>query len=115
MAFVGDAVLDTMVRTMLVAQEKYPMKSLHRRTVRHVNATAQAKAYHVLIQEVDDEEKDILRRGRNAKVSRVPRSATLEEYTKATAVEALFGYLYLCQRTQRIGELFQILWQSQQG
>ena len=53
-----------------------------------------------------EEEETVYRHGRNAKPKTVPKSATVAEYAHATALEALFGWLYLKQRYDRINELF---------
>ena len=85
-----------------------PANKLHRLSVKRVNAAAQARAYAVLEAALDAEERDILRRGRNAHTSRVPKSCTPEDYRKATAIESLFGYLYLKGDRARLALLFEL-------
>ena len=72
-------------------------------------SAAQAKAVQVILPSLSDEEHAVFRRGRNARVSGIPKGCTIEEYHHATAFEALFGWLYLCGRQQRLNELFDII------
>ena len=106
LAFVGDAVFELMVRRMLLCRGGMPAGKLHRMAVQRVSAAAQARAYEALEAQLSPEEQDILRRGRNAHTSRVPKSCTPEDYRKATAIEALFGYLYLKEDKARLAQLF---------
>lgn len=98
-----------LAREVLLEDGTLPPGQLHQKSVDIVNAGAQAKGYDIILPLVTDEESIILRRGRNATVSRAPKSCSLEEYHKATALEALFGFLYLSQRNDRILELFDII------
>ena len=82
------------------------MDRLHRDTIAMVNATAQAKFVDKLVPLLTEEELAYYRRGKNAHVHAVPKSATPAQYAKATGLEALFGALYLAGQTKRINELF---------
>ena len=53
-----------------------------------------------------EEERSVYKRGRNAKVNSVPHHAEIAQYHAATALEALFGWLYLLGRRERLEELF---------
>ena len=106
LAHIGDAVYELMVRTYLVTRGKETNRSLHRATVALVSAGAQARAAERIMPRLTEEERDVFRRGRNAKVHAIPRAATHDEYHTATALEALFGYLYLRGRMERLNELF---------
>jgi ribonuclease-3 family protein len=106
LAFIGDGVYELLVRERLLGSGSMPANKLHALSVRRVCASAQAKAYTGLEEVLTGEEADILRRGRNANTTKVPKSCTPDEYRKATALEALFGYLYLCGRVERITELY---------
>lgn len=108
LAHLGDGVYELLVRTWLCLSGKSTSKGLHRAAVSYVSATAQAKAAHRMAEHLSDEEQDVFRRGRNAKVNSVPKNANLIDYHMATGLESLFGYLYLKGRTQRINELFAI-------
>lgn len=109
LAHVGDAVYELMVRSWLCHSGKATSKDLHRSTVAYVAAPAQAAAMKKLIPYLSENELDAFKRGRNAKVSSVPHSATYEEYHVATGLETLFGYLYLKGHLDRINELFDII------
>lgn len=106
LAHVGDGVYELLVRTMLCAQGHQAILDLHRSTVTYVNATAQAEAVKRLLPRLSAEELAVYKRGRNTRVHSVPQNASLGEYHAATGLEALFGWLYLLGRTERIGELF---------
>ena len=106
LAFVGDGVYELLVREMLVAGGTMPVRELHRRAVAQVRAAAQSQAYQAIQELLDEEEMAVLRRGRNAHGTRPPRSSDPADYRRATGVEALIGYLYLCGRNGRIRELF---------
>ena len=99
LAHLGDAVYELLVR-------KATGKGLHRATVELVRAPKQAELADAIFGELTDEEHDVFRRGRNANVHTIPHSADRAQYQKATALEALFGWLYLQGRHERINELF---------
>lgn len=103
LAYVGDAVYELFIRTKLVA---YPAKvqKLHRMAVRYVQASSQAKVIHAWEPDLTEEEKDVVRRGRNAK-NGVPRHGDVIEYRYSTGLEALVGYLYLTGQNERLLEL----------
>lgn len=106
LAHVGDAVYELLVRGMLCEQGHLAAQDLHRSTVRLVKASSQAEAAARLLPLLDEEEQAVYRRARNAKVHAAPQGASVGEYHAATALEALFGWLYLLGRTERIEELF---------
>jgi len=109
LAHVGDAVFELMVRTWLCTQGRSTAKNLHNETVSYVSAKAQANIAEKIVPLLNEEEYTIYKRGRNAHVNNVPRGSTFEEYHAATGLEALFGYLYLSGRVDRLGELFEIV------
>ena len=106
LAHVGDAVFELLVRTKLCAQGPSAVAQLHRQTVAQVNASAQAEDMKKLLPLLTEEETALYKRGRNAKVNSVPHHADIAQYHAATGLEALFGWLYLLGRTERIRELF---------
>jgi len=106
LAHVGDGVYELLVRSMLCAQGHQAIQDLHRETVRLVNATAQAHAMEKLLPLLTEEESAVYRRGRNAKVHGIPPKSSVAEYHSATGLEALFGWLYLLGRRERLSELF---------
>lgn len=109
LAHVGDAVYELLTRTMLCERGHSSVSELHRLTVSMVNAPAQARAAERLIPVLADDELSVYRRGRNTKVNSVPHNADIGQYHAATGVEALFGWLYLQGRLERIEELFGLI------
>ena len=109
LAHLGDSVFEVMVRSWLVLHGKAKAKDLHRATVRYVAAPAQAAAVERLLPLLTQEEADVYRRGRNTAPHSVPRAASRGDYQAATGLEALFGWLYLQGRTERLNELFEVI------
>ena len=105
LAHVGDAVFELMVRLHL-ASAVTKNGSLHRAAVGMVNAKAQAGDMERLLPLLSEEEAEVFRRGRNVKVHSVPKHASPGDYHAATGLEALFGYLYLMGRRERLNALF---------
>jgi len=96
-----------MIRTWLCLNGTSKAKNLHNKAITFVSAKAQAIAADKLLPELNEEEAAVYKRGRNAHVtSSVPKGSTHEEYHAATGIEALFGYLYLSGKTERLNELF---------
>lgn len=112
LAHIGDGVYELLVRTRLCTQGHSVAGELHRLTVAHVRAPAQAAAMEKLLPVLTEEELALYKRGRNAHVHGVPQGAKVGEYHAATGLEALFGWLYLLGRRERIYELFSILWED---
>ena len=106
LAHVGDAVFELLARLYICSRHGGAAAELHRDTVALVNAGAQAVDARKLLPLLTEEEAEVYRRGRNAKVNSVPRHAGVGEYHAATGLEALFGYLYLLERRERLSELF---------
>ena len=109
LAHIGDGVYELLVRTMLCAQGHSAVQQLHKLTVAQVNAPAQAAAVKKILPGLSDEELAVYKRGRNAKVNSIPQRASEAEYHAATGLEALFGWLYLRGRRDRISELFAMI------
>ena len=107
LAFVGDTVFDLLVRGNLVMQANRPVGKLHPLAATKVCAAAQARDARDIAPLLTEREEDIYRRGRNAHTGRIPKSASSAEYHSATGLEALFGWLYLSGRDDRIEELFE--------
>ncbi len=103
LAFVGDGVYSLMVRERLLSQANRPVNDLHRLAVREVRAEAQAAAIARLLPILTEEETAVFKRGRNAHTAR-----SGADYHNATGLEALFGYLYLSDRLDRVRELFKL-------
>lgn len=109
LAHVGDGVFELMVRSWLCIHGKATNRGLHKATIKYVAAPAQAKAAEKILPLLTQEEADVFRRGRNSNPHTVPKAASREEYQAATALEALFGYLWLKGETERLNELFEIM------
>jgi len=108
LAYVGDAVFELLVRAKLVTAGSAPISRLHKQATTYTKAAGQAEALGRLAPYLTAEEQEAVRRGRNTK-SRVPKSAEMSEYRRATGLETLFGYLYLCGNWERLNELFAIM------
>ena len=106
LAHVGDAVYELLVRAMLCREKNAPVMQLHRLTVEKVRAEAQAEAVKKLLPGLTEDELAVYKRGRNTKVNSAPHHAEIAQYHAATGLEALFGWLYLQGRKERIAELF---------
>ena len=106
LAHMGDGVFEVLVRSWLCVHGKATSGNLHRATVAHVSAPAQARRMERMLPYLTEEELAIYKRGRNAHVHAVPKNATPGEYAKATGLECLFGWLFLRGETARINELF---------
>ncbi|MBR0311700.1 MAG: ribonuclease III [Oscillospiraceae bacterium] len=109
LAHLGDAVYELLVRTWLCVHGKATGKGLHRATIAIVCANKQAELSEKIQPLLTEEEHDVFRRGRNANVHTVPHSADRATYQTATALEALFGWLYLRGERERINELFSVM------
>jgi ribonuclease-3 family protein len=112
LAFVGDAVYGLLVREKL-AETNRPSGELHRLSVAFVNANSQAEAFKIIEPVLTEKELSHYKHGRNLHTNNVPKQSTVAQYHSATGLEALFGYLHLSGQTDRINELFEIIWQAQ--
>ena len=106
LAHVGDGAYELLCRTYLCLRGDRTVLKLHRDTVEMVKAPAQARFAEAIRPMLTEEEMGYFRRGKNAHTHAAPRSATPQEYARATGLEALFGALYLLGRTDRMQELF---------
>ena len=105
LAYIGDACFEILVRSEILDVRKNPNK-LHRESIRFVRAKSQRELFEKIEENLTEEEIKIFKRGRNAKSHTVPKNADPIDYRIATGVEALFGYLYLLERYNRIREIF---------
>ena len=92
-AYVGDSVYELYIRTYLSNTTNLNPHKMHLESIKYVKAGAQAKILKNL--NLTDEEKDIVRRGRNTQNHHLPKNASIEEYAYSTGFEALIGFLYL--------------------
>ena len=105
LAYIGDAVFDLIIRSLVVGKGNTQANRLHRQTIGIVNAASQAAMILALEPFLNAEEAEIYRRGRNAKSPTTAKNASVADYRKATGFEALIGYLYLTDRFERAVEL----------
>ena len=115
LAHIGDAVYELLVRTMLCREGHTKVTEMHKLTVSMVNAPAQALAAARLMPVFDPDELTVYKRGRNTKVHSVPQKADIAQYHAATGLEAVFGWLYLQGKTERINELFSVITEGRDG
>ena len=101
-AYVGDSIYELLIRTHLVNKTKLKPHSLHIEAIKFVKAKSQADILKRLEAYLTEEEKEIVRRGRNAENHHLPKNANVEEYMYSTAFEALIGYLYLMKKENRL-------------
>jgi ribonuclease-3 family protein len=106
LAFLGDTVYDLFVREALLREANRPTHALQKAAAAQVNARAQAEKAQQIYPLLTEAEAAIFRRGKNAKPGHVPRSCSPEEYSRATALECLFGWLWLRGQAARAQELF---------
>ncbi len=114
LAHLGDSVYEILVRSYLCAHGKATGKGLHRATIELVCAPAQARLAEKILLQLTEEEHAVFRRGRNANVHSIPQHASRAEYQQATALEALFGWLYLQGEQDRINELFCMMMENEE-
>lgn len=108
LAYVGDAVYELVIRTMIISKGNAPVNKLHKRSAALVKAPAQAQMMKVIEPLLSEEELHIYKRGRNAKSYTSAKNASVIDYRIATGFEALMGWLYLQERQERMLELIKI-------
>ena len=105
LAYIGDAIYDLIIRTLIVKQGNSRPEKRHKRASALVKASAQAEMIERLLPMLTEEEHAIYKRGRNAKSYTMAKNATMLDYRKATGFEALMGYLYLKEDMSRLIDL----------
>jgi ribonuclease-3 family protein len=109
LAYLGDCAIELCVREYLVKEKGFSSSAkLNKEALQFVKASRQAEAMKNIIDILTEEESAVFHRGRNMGHSNTPKSATMAEYRSATGMEALFGWLHLAKRQERINELFRI-------
>ena len=108
-AYVGDSVYELYIRVYLANTTNLNPHKMHVESIKYVKAGAQAKTVKELIETnfLTDDEKEIVRRGRNTQNHHLPKNSNVQEYMYATAFEALIGYLYLTKQNTRLREIFE--------
>ena len=108
-AYVGDSVFELYIRTHLVNKTNLKPHKLHIEAIKYVKAKAQAEFLKKIEEILTDEEKEIVRRGRNAQNHHLPKNSNVQEYMHATAFEALIGFLYLTKKYKRLEEILKLV------
>ena len=104
-AYIGDAVYELFIRNKLINETNLKPHKLHIEAIKYVKAKSQAEKLNEIYETLTDEEKDIVRRGRNTQNHHLPKNSNVQEYMYATAFEALIGYLYLTKQNARLREI----------
>ena len=109
LAYLGDCALEICVREYLVRELGLSSSAkLNKAALDFVRAPKQAEAMKNILPLLDEEEEAVFKRGRNVGHTNTPKSATVSEYRSATGMEALFGWLWLAGKKERIDELFRV-------
>lgn len=109
MAYLGDSVMEVLVRTYLVRERGLTTSAhLNRAALDFVRASAQSEAMGRIEPLLTEVEAAVYRRGRNMGHTQVPKRASVTEYRRATGMEVLFGYLHLTGQTCRMEHLFRV-------
>lgn len=116
LAYLGDSVYELLIRTYLINKGIYKVNNLQTKSLNYVTAKNQSKFINLFIDKniLSEDELDIVKRGRNAKVYSHPKNTDILTYKWATALECLFGYLYLLKKYDRIDELIGIIVEAEQ-
>ena len=104
-AYIGDSVYELFIRTNLVNNSNAKPHKLHIESIKYVKAGAQANILKKIEDKLSDEEKDIVRRGRNCENHHIAKNSSVADYSYSTGFEALIGYLYLMKRDDRLEEI----------
>ena len=115
LAHIGDGVYELLCRSYLCKKGDQTVLKLHKDTVELVKAPTQARFADILKPLLTEAEFAYFRRGKNAHTHAAPKSATPQQYQKATGLETLFGALYLLGRKERVNELFLICMEDYYG
>lgn len=108
LAYVGDAVIELWVRSFLISEGDAPVGAFNKRALQFVSAVAQSGAVQKILPFLSSEEEAVFKRGRNTHTKTVPKNAQVSEYRRATGLEALMGWLWLCGEKQRADELLRL-------
>lgn len=104
-AYVGDCIYELHIRMTLINNTRLKPHMLHVNSIKYVKAEAQAQTLKKIEKDLTEQEKEIVRRGRNTQNHHLPKNASVEEYSLSTAFEALIGYLYLTKQDNRLKEI----------
>ena len=108
LAFIGDCVFDLVIRSVIVCRANRQPNKLHKLKANVVKAQTQSEMAKALMEDMTEEEAAVYKRGRNAHSFSSAKNASIQDYRRATCLEALIGYLYLLNRSDRILELISL-------
>ena len=112
LAFVGDAVYETYIRTRIAKDVNMQVAKLHKIAIKYVSAVAQSKIVHSIEDRFTEEEQNVYKRGRNAHSHTSAKNADIVDYRHATGFEALIGYLYLKKDSARLDEILNLAYET---
>lgn len=112
LAFVGDAVYETYIRTRIAKDVNMQVAKLHKIAIKYVSAVAQSKIVRSIEDSFTDEEQSVYKRGRNAHSHTSAKNADIVDYRHATGFEALIGYLYLKKNSARLDEILNMAYEA---
>ena len=115
LAYLGDAVIEVLVRERLVEEGYTSSKTLNAKALAFVRASAQAQAMTRILPHLSEQEEAVFHRGRNIGHTGTPKNSTVGDYRAATGMETLFGYLHMMQQKERIRELFSLAYPKEQA
>ncbi len=107
-AYIGDSVYELFIRMHLTNTTRLKPHKLHIESIHYVKAKSQAETLEKLMSHLNEQETEIVKRGRNAENHHLPKNATVQDYMYSTAFEALIGYLYLTKQDERLKELLEL-------
>ena len=113
LAYIGDAVYELLIRTKVINHGSMQVNKMHKKSASLVKAETQANIIKAIQDDLTEEELAVFRRGRNAQVHSIPSHASRAQYSTATALEALFGWLYLSGQRQRASDLFETMMEDE--
>lgn len=108
LAFIGDAVMTLWVREYLVNKGYQKPNDLQKMTSQYVSAKAQANYLTTLMDRnfFDEDELEIIKRGRNAQTKTIAKNADMITYRLATGFEAIVGYYHLSGQCGKLEKLW---------
>jgi len=109
LAYIGDSIHELRVREYLISKGLTKVDELHKNAIKFTSATGQSNSFDLIETGLSEQEVGVFKRGRNSESTRKPRNTTLAIYKKSTGFEALIGYLYLSNKSERIDELYNVI------
>lgn len=107
LAFMGDAVHTAYVRETVLKGQTNKVQNYHTFASKICNAKKQMETLEKLLPTLTEEELNVVRKARNCHSKHTAKNFDEETYKKATAFEALIGFLYLSKQTDRLNEILQ--------